>query len=311
MTTSHCQSVVGALGTLLILGLSPAPRTLSAQTTDLDRLMERVVSKRDDSWAQMQQYVLDERETLRIVGPAGAPLYGFARDYTWFIRDDFFIRSPLRADGVTVPEAERVEYEADWIRRERRRLDEQREEAAQSDDPTVALDAVLDQSLQPRFVSAAYFLELDFDPGQYAFVGRETLGGVEVLRIEYYPTRLFDEGRTRPNRQARERDAEVEAKLNKATLVTLWVDPFTEQVRRYQVEGLDWSFLPGRSLVRVEQVEAAMSMQEAFPGVWLPDTIEMEFGLSFAFGNVSARYGVRYHDYRLADVTSTIRPGRR
>ena len=283
----------------------------SAQASDLDLLMERVVSRRDDSWTRMRQYVLDERETLRVVGPSGAPIYGFARDYSWFIQQGFFVRSPVRADGVTVGEAERRTYEAEWIRRERERLATEHGENGNEPSAPTTLDAVLDQSLQPRFVSAAYFLELDFDPGQYALVGRETLSGHEVLRIEYYPTRLFDEGRTRPNRRARERDEDVEARLNKATVVTLWVDPVAEQIRRYRVEGLDWSFLPGRSLVRVDEVQAAMTMQEAFPGVWLPDTVEMQFGLSLAIGEVTGRYAVQYHDYRIADVTSTIRPGPR
>ncbi len=93
-------------------------------------------------------------------------------------------------------------------------------------------------------------------------------------------------------------------------MVTLWIDPVAEQIRRYRVDGLDWSFLPGRSLVRVEEVHASMNMREAFPNVWLPDTIEMRFGLAVAVGDVTARYEVRYHDYRLADVTSTIRPAR-
>lgn len=324
LTRISRRSHVSILRLVVPLGLvactlaAGVPLDLSAQASDLDQLMERVVSTRDDNWARMRQYVLDERETLRVIGPSGAPIYGFERDYSWFIREGFFIRSPLRADGVTIDEAERRSYETEWIRRERERLadeqatvaDERGEQDREPASPQAALDAVLDPSLQPRFVSAAYFLELEFDPGQYAFVGRETLDGHEVLRIEYYPTRLFEEGRTKPNRRVSEREKEIEARLNKATVVTLWVDPEVEQIRRYRAENLDWSFLPGRSLVRVDEIVASMSMQEAFPGVWLPDAIEMRFGLAFAFGDVTGQYRVQYHDYRLADVTTTIRPGR-
>ena len=57
------------------------------------------------------------------------------------------------------------------------------------------------EALEPGFVSAAYFLRFKFDPGQYALAGREQLEGRDVLRIEYYPTKLFNEGRTRPNRE--------------------------------------------------------------------------------------------------------------
>ena len=117
---------------------------------------------------------------LQVTGPNGAPLFGRNRDYQWFIREGIFVRSPLRADGVAIDEDDRIEEEDDWIRRERRRNRE-----------------------EPRFVSAAYFLRFRFDPGQYALAGREQLDGRDVLRVEYYPTKLFLEGRLRPNRGRR------------------------------------------------------------------------------------------------------------
>ena len=33
--------------------------------------------------------------------------------------------------------------------------------------------------LQPRFISESYFMEFTFEPGNYYFVGRETLAGRE------------------------------------------------------------------------------------------------------------------------------------
>jgi hypothetical protein len=36
----------------------------------------------------------------------------------------------------------------------------------------------------------------------------------------------------------------------------------------------------------------------------------MRFRLTLAIGSVSARYDVSYLDYRLAEVTTRIRPGR-
>ena len=57
--------------------------------------MERVLARRDENWKKLQQYVLDERETLDLTGPGGARLYGFRRDYSWFMRDGIFVRSPL------------------------------------------------------------------------------------------------------------------------------------------------------------------------------------------------------------------------
>ena len=173
--------------------------------------MERVLARRDENWKKLQQYILDEREALQLDGPGGAPLYGFVREYSWFVKDGFFVRSPVKADGVAIGEAERRRYEADWLARARRR--EERASAAGQENadggavPTGQAEAanapatvedVLKQSVEPQFVSAAYFLKFKFDPGRYALVGRDTVDGRSVLRIEYYPTKLFGEGRDPP-----------------------------------------------------------------------------------------------------------------
>jgi len=49
--------------------------------------------------------------SAELVGPAGARLYGREREYTWYIRNNAFVRSPVRFDGVTLSEAERQAYE--------------------------------------------------------------------------------------------------------------------------------------------------------------------------------------------------------
>ena len=162
-------------------------------------------------------------------------------------------------------------------------------------------------SAEPAFVSWAYFLRFRFEPGHYALAGRETFEGRDVLRIEYYPTELFREGRTRPNRRVRDRDDEVEAKMNKVSLVTLWVDPEAHQILQYTFDDIDMDFLPGRSIARVDDVKATMRMAQPFPGVWLPRDIEMRFRMALASGAFDARYAVQYHDYRQADVTYKVR----
>ena len=50
-----------------------------------------------------------------------------------------------------------------------------------------------------------------------------------------------------------------------------------------------------------------MTMAEAFPDVWLPRGLDMRFAVSMAVGQFDMQYSVDYHDYRQADVTSTIR----
>jgi hypothetical protein len=265
--------------------VSAAP---SSAQTDLDAFMAGVLARRDDNWKKQQQYVLNERETLQIDGPAGARLYGFKRDYTWFLRDGVFVRSPVRADGVTIAEDERRREEAEWLRREQRRGERR---AAQQLD-----------GLEPRFVSSAYFLRFKFDPGHYALAGREPLDGREVLRIEYYPTKMFGEGRTRPNRRLREKDEQIDEKMNKVSLVTLWIDPAEHQILKYEFRNIDMDFLPGRSVVRMDGLAASMRMGQPFPNVWLPQTIDISFTATTAAGGVSGRYATEYHDYRLADV---------
>jgi hypothetical protein len=289
----------------------------------LDAFMARVLARRDDNWKKMQQYVLDEDERLQITGPDSSRLYGFRREYTWFIRDGVFVRSPVKFDGVTISEPERARAERAYAERERARERRAREREAAGDTSPgersvvvspkgveVASEGgdVLAQALEPRFVSAAYFLRFKFDPGHYALAGREQWNGREVLKIEYYPSKLFTEGRSRPNRRVRERDDEVEKKMNKVSLVTLWVDPELHQILQYTFDNLGWDFLPGRSIVRVDEIAASMKMTQPFPDVWLPSTIEMGFGFSTALGPLRARYDVAYRDYRVAEVTTKVRP---
>ncbi len=306
----------------VVVGAVLTAGTASAQS-DLDAFMGTVLARRDDNWKKMQQYILDEEERLQITGPDGSRLYGFGRDYTWFIRDGVFVRSPIKFNGVGIAEADRAQAERRWIARERAREKRAQERAASGDTSTgersvtvspqgieVSSDSgdVLAQTLEPRFVSAAYFLRFKFDPGHYALAGREQLDGRDVLRIEYYPSKLFTDGRSRPNRRVRERDDQVEEKMNKVSLVTLWIDAKAHQILQYTFDNIDMDFLPGRSLVRMDEMKASMKMIEPFPGIWLPGTIEMRFGLMMAIGPLTASYDTRYQGYRVAEVTSKIRP---
>ena len=295
----------------LVASLAAVATVTASAQSDLDTFMSRVLERRDENWKKLQQYVLEERETFQFLGPGQIPLYGFRKEYAWFVREGFFVRSPVRADGVTLSDEERRRAEDAWLRRQQRReqRNAQREgrEPIASAEPGAVPGDVLLQSIEPGFVSSAYFLRFKFDPGQYALAGREPLDGREVLRIEYYPTKLFTEGRTRPNRELRERDDDVEEKMNKSSLVTLWVEPEAHQILQYEFDNIDMDFLPGRSLVRVDGMKASMRMNEPFPGVWLPRSVAMRFDLATAMGGVNARYDVEYYDYRLATVTTRVR----
>ena len=303
------------------VALVAAVAPVKAQS-DLDAFMARVLARRDENWKKMQQYILEERERLQVTGPDGTRVYGFNREYTWFIREGYFIRSPLKFDGVTIPDSDRRTAERKWIERERTR-ERRAEERAKKDETAPAKPGdggsitvspkgvdvdMVTGTLEPRFVSAAYFLRFKFDPGHYALAGREKWNDRDVLKIEYYPSKLFTDGRTRPDKRVRDKDDEVEEKMNKVSLVTLWIDPKEHQILQYTFDNVGLEFLPGRSIVRVDEMRASMKMTQPFPDVWLPGAIEMGFGLTIALGSLDARYHVEYHDYRQAEVTTKIRP---
>jgi hypothetical protein len=317
------------LTALLVLTATAAPRTQS----DLDAFMREVLAERDSNWKKLQQYVLDEHEQVELRGPAGTPLWGERRDYTWYIRDGFFVRSPLRVNGAAVPENERLKYEADFLRRAKRRDARAGDAGAPAGAPSDStapsgdaapgdLDGIIRQSRQPPFITSAYFLRFRFDQGRYALVGRESLDGRDVLRIEYYPEQLFTEQRRRELREElegdrrrppprdreeqRQFDAELRRLMNKSSKATLWIEPASHQIVKYTFDGLDWNFFPGQWVAQVDRVSASMTMGQPFEGVWLPRGIEMNVGLLLALGNVDFRYTLEYDGYRQPDVQSTI-----
>ncbi len=107
-----------ALGAGLLLFAPPV--LLSAQN-DLDAFMQQVVARRDDNWKKLQQYILDEREVAELRGPGNTRMWGEDREYTWFIRDGYFIRSPVKFDGVTIGEDERRKAEEQYLQLAQRR----------------------------------------------------------------------------------------------------------------------------------------------------------------------------------------------
>ena len=301
--------------------------------------MQQVLARRDDNWKKLQQYILDEREQIELRAAGRVPLWGERREYTWYIRDGFFVRSPVKFNGVEVSEAERRRAESDFLRRSEerdRRFSRQSQVASpqpappklgepqpnasglappklgddQPSEGRASVDGLLKQVREPQFVSSAYFLRFRFEEGTYALVGREVLDGREALRIEYYPTKLYTPNQQR--RQARShdrndpRDAEIQRMMNKVALVTLWIDPRSHQILKYTFDNIDFGFLPAQWLLRVDTVRASMTMGQPFPDVWLPRGIEMSIAVSLAVGSFDIRYALDYHDYKLAEVTSKV-----
>jgi hypothetical protein len=317
-------------------GPSANPVQPAKPVNELDAFMARVLERRAEAWTRLHDYVLSERERFALRGPGGVRLHGLDREFTWYVRDGFFVRSPIRANGVALGDEARAKYENDWLARERRR--EERREAqarktaqgsteaaggAPEDDPEPDDEGpVTDpESLvgrgEPRFVSEAYFLKFKFEPGNYYFAGREQLDGREVVRIEYYPSRMFSreespEGRKPPRdsrgkRSEDEVERDVERNLDRTSLITLWVDPAEHQIVRYTFDNIGMGFLPGRWLVRVTDVRASMTMGRYFDGVWLPREITMDGGIALANGDYAFHYDRSFADYKRAETSAVVR----
>ena len=301
---------------LLCAPALPAPLALPAlsQGSDLDQFMARVLARRDDNWRKLQQYVLEEREQAELLGPGRVRLYGIVRDYTWYIRDGVFVRSPVKFDGVPIPDSERRQYEERWIRselsRRKHRTERDAKRAQAGKGPALSAPSIN----EPRFVSGAYFLDFKFEPGNYYLAGKETLDGREVLKIDYLPSKMFDEddesreSRERKKRSAKEQrtEDEIERKMDKTSQVTLWVDPATKQIVRYTFDNVWMDFLPAGWLVKVDDLRASMIMGQPFPGVWLPKNVSIHAGVTLALGPMEVQYKREFVNYRKADVSSKI-----
>ena len=297
---------------------SPAP------ASDLDAFMEKALARREVNRKVLEQYVLDETEAFEILGPGRWPLYRTKREYTWYEQDGMHVRSPVRVDGVSVGDEPRRGYETRWIRRERERRERKAKNEREKGSVTIGPGGVQVDSgsavvpTEPRFVSEAYFMDFKFEPGNYYLAGREKLEGHDVLRIEYYPTNLFNDNddektpreikKKSPDGQRREDTLEqdIDRKMNKTALVTLWVDPAEHQIVKYTFDNVWLDFLPGAWLVRVDDIRASMTMGQPFPGVWLPRGMNIHAGLTLAAGSFEASYGRTFSEYRLADVKTKI-----
>jgi hypothetical protein len=233
------------------------------------------------------------------------------------------VRSPVRFNGVAVNEQERREYENDWLKREKDRQDRRAKQKKETSEVVIGSNGVEISGTavptEPRFVSEAYFMDFKFEPGNYYLAGREKLEGQDVLRIEYYPTNLFndedDEKTPREMKGKKPKDAQKEdkierdinRKMNKTALVTLWVDPVEHQIVKYTFDNVWLDFLPAAWLVRIDDLRASMTMGQPFPGIWLPRNMNIHAGLTLALGSFEASYGRSFTDYREAQVKTTIK----
>jgi len=304
---------------------------------DLDAFMKAVLARRDENWKKVQQFILDETERIEVLGLGGMRMWGQQREYQWFIREGYFVKAPTTSDGVKIGEADRQKYEDQYLERQKARDKKKAEEAAKkaaageappaetppaAADPGGGVDAIIKQTGQPEFIDSAYFMEFKFEGGQYALAGKEQFEGHEVLRIEYYPTKLFDiddsESKDKKKDADKDKDKNKSAKgaqfektlehlMNKNSMVTIWVEPKTQQIVKYTFDNVQLDYLPAAWLARMEALKASMTMSEPFKGVWLPRDLEFQFSALLAVGPFDVHYKIDYHDYREAVTSGRIK----
>lgn len=260
---------------LLILLASQAP------SSDIDAFMEKVLAERSANWEQYYDYFCKERAELVIEGSLpGVPLSGFRKEFLWFVRDGYVVRSPISVDGVAISAKERAREEDKWIERVKKRKRE-------------------------RSPDRETFMGFKFEPGNYFFAGTKEFEGRELLEVEYYPEEGFTDDDDDGDRS--EEDAEIEAKINKTLMVTMLIAPEEHQIVQMTLDNFGFDFLPGRWLVQLDTVEAAMVMHNPFEDVWLPRDINAYGKITTAAGGLSIRYTTTFYDYAKAETGATYR----
>ena len=339
---------IGATGSAAGQGGGAAAQD-GGDDNELDRFMEQVLARRDKNRVARQQYVFDETERFTVTGYDGEVYNAYTREYVWYRRDGVFVRSPVRIDGVAPSEADWRRYETDWLEAEARRARNHRDasenpcapggrpqrrrpyigagagrvggdaatepqpraDGTEEDrEPPDPADLTAAADLRPRFLSEAYWLDFEFEPGNYYFAGREQLAGRGVLRIEYLPERLFEE--RDPDDEECDRPAirvpGAQEEFNKGALITLWIDPAEQQIVRFTFDNIGFDFLPLRWLIRLDGLTASMTMGRPLDDLWLPERIDASGLMTMASGSTTVAYSRTFSNYREARTGGRLRP---
>ncbi len=289
------------LSAVVMAALTPASAVTTApaqQEPDIDLFMQKVLERRVTNWEDLYRYTVRDRESFEVTGPAAVPLGSYRGEYTWYVRDGFMIRSPDRIDGHSVGDDEREKFERDWLRRARERQEKRAEKRQERADAAESGD---EQALERD-----YFLGFPFEPGNYYVAGWEEFEGMNLVKIEYYPKKLFeDDDEEEPD----DDDLEWAHRFQKTSVVTMWVLAEEHQIIKIAYDNIGLDFMPLRWLVQVGDIGAEMVMHKPFPeeDVWLPREIHALGEATFANGSYDIGYALEYFDYREADVAATVR----
>jgi hypothetical protein len=271
---SRMIPVLLAVRTLLAVASFAAPQDAPKMPDDLDQFMAKVLEQRKINWDELHGYVFNEREVLEIKGMKLAALESFRKEYVWFVRDGYIVRSPLRVNGVKVSKEEQAKAEEDWLRsRKKRRENVNRDE----------------------------FFSFKFKPGRYLFGGMQEYEGRKLALVEYYPP-IADEKPESESRNKSDEEEKYERMFEKTLRVSMLILPEEHQIVRFTFDNVGLEFLPARWLVRIDDLKASMTMDKPLGDVWLPKQVSASGSISTANGTLSVRYSKEFFDYSRTDV---------
>jgi hypothetical protein len=239
---------------------------------DIDAFMARVLENRDINWEELRHYVFREREKLEFKGMKIAAMESFVREYVWFVRDGYLIRSPIRANGVDVSQQEQAEYERDWLKKNKKKR---------------------------RSIDREAFFVFKFTKGSFLFAGRREFEGRRVVAVEYYPTFSdLDNSQDQKGKQ----EEEYQSMFEKTLLVTMLILPEEHQIVKISFDTVGLEFLPYRWLVRLDELRASMTLDKPVGDMWLPKSIIATGSLTTANASLTVKYTREFFDYKRTDV---------
>ena len=114
-------------------GARTAAAQTPAPTAELDAFMAQVLARRDENWKKVQQVHPRRARAGRAARSGEILLWGARREYIWYPRDGFFVRSPVRFNGVDISESEREKYEQNFLRRAKSRDERAQEQGKETE----------------------------------------------------------------------------------------------------------------------------------------------------------------------------------
>ena len=256
---------------------------------DLDEFMAKVMQKRWADAENLREYVFNEREALNVeIDTKIASQWSYRREYLWFVRDDYLVRSPVLIDGVKVSAKEKSAAEEEWINGQKRREKSKNQNG-------IDYQALFGLENENSLDFQAFF-GFEFEPGRYLYGGERQFEGRTALLVEYYP-RMSD-GKNGNNTK----NDHINGLFEKTYLVTMLISPDDHQILKITFDNVGLEFLPVRWIVRMNDIKASMVMDKTKIGIWLPREISAYGSISTAGADLSISYSREFYEYAKSQV---------